>query len=302
MRLAGKVAWITGGGAGIGKAVSIRFAKEGANVVVLELDERRGEAVVESIRGAGGEAALAVGSATDETDVNRALDVALEEFGGLDILVNNAYYCHGTHVPDIDPELWDRNIEGCLKSAYLCSRAALPRMIRRGGGSIVNISSVNALMSFGEAAYSAAKAGVISLTKTTAVDYGPDGVRVNAICPGTVITEGWQHVLEKDPRIIRTNRRGLSPQTRGQTRGDRERCALSGLGRGVIRYRLGCRGRRGRDVWQSHVSGPRGRQTLVSAIAPFARRISLSNQDLADLMARCAEGGGDTNAAGRGDA
>ena len=202
MRLDGKVAWITGGGAGIGKAVSIRFAKEGAKVVVLELDQLRGEAVVESIRGAGGAAALVVGSATDEADVNRALHAAQEAFGGLDILVNNAYYCHGTHVPDIDPELWDRNIEGCLKSAYLCSRAALPQMIRRGGGSIVNISSVNALMSFGEAAYSAAKAGVISLTRTTAVDYGPDGVRVNAICPGTVITEGWQHVLEKDPRIF----------------------------------------------------------------------------------------------------
>ena len=202
MRLDGKVAWITGGGAGIGRAASMRFAKEGAKVVVLELDQARGEAVVESIHRADGAAALVVGSATDETDVNRAIDMAVKSYGGLDILVNNAYYCHGTRVLEIEPELWDRNIEGCLKSAYLCSRAALPQMIRRGGGSIVNISSVNAIMSFGESAYSAAKAGVISLTKTMAVDYGPEGVRVNAICPGTVITEGWQPVLEKDPQIF----------------------------------------------------------------------------------------------------
>lgn len=202
MRLEGKVAWITGGGAGIGKAVAMRFAKEGAKVVVLELDRDRGEAVVEAIKRTDGEAALVVGNATDEADVNRALDVALKSYGGLDILVNNAYYCHGTKVLDIDPDLWDRNIEGCLKSTYLCSRAALPRLIDRGGGSIVNISSVNAIMSFGESAYSAAKAGVISLTRTTAVDHGPRGVRVNAICPGTVITEGWQHVLEKDPEIF----------------------------------------------------------------------------------------------------
>ena len=202
MQLDGKVAWITGGGAGIGRAASMRFAKEGAKVVVLELDQARGEAVVESIHRADGEAALVVGSATDEADVKRALDMAMKTYGGLDILVNNAYYCHGTHVLEIDSELWDRNIEGCLKSAYLCSRASLPQMIQRGGGSIVNISSVNAIMSFGESAYSAAKAGVISLTKTMAVDYGPEGVRVNAICPGTVITEGWQPVLEKDPQIF----------------------------------------------------------------------------------------------------
>ena len=202
MRLEGKVAWITGGGAGIGRAVAMRFTKEGAKVVVLELDRDRGEAVVEAIKRADGEAALVVGSATEVTDVNRACDVAVERYGGLDILVNNAYFCHGTRILDIDQELWDRNIAGCLKSAYLCTRAALPQMVDRGGGSIVNISSVNAIMSFGESAYSAAKAGVISLTKTTAVDYGPEGVRVNAICPGTVITDGWQHVLEKDPEIF----------------------------------------------------------------------------------------------------
>lgn len=202
MRLKDKVAWVTGGGAGIGRAVAVRFAQEGAKLVILELDEAGGEAVAAEVREAGGEAALVVGNAADEVDTARAVDAAVSRFGGLDILVNNAYFCRGTHVLEIEPELWDRNIEGVLKTTYLCSRAALPQMLQRKGGSIVNISSVNALMSFSESAYSAAKAGVLALTRNMAVDYGPDGVRVNAICPGTVVTEGWKHALEKDPELF----------------------------------------------------------------------------------------------------
>lgn len=180
----------------------MRFAQAGARVTILELDGDRGQKVVQEVRSAGGQAELVVGSATSEEDATRAVDTAIERFGKLDILVNNAYFCRGDRVLDIEPELWDRNVEGVLKSAYLCSRAALPQMLQRRSGSIVNIASVNGLMSFGESAYSAAKAGVISLTRTMAVDYGPEGVRVNAVCPGTVMTDAWREALEKDPKIF----------------------------------------------------------------------------------------------------
>jgi NAD(P)-dependent dehydrogenase (short-subunit alcohol dehydrogenase family) len=202
MRLQDKVAWVTGGGRGIGRAISLRFAEEGARVVILEMDRDRGESAASEIRETGGEAALVVGNATAEEDVYRAVETAVERFGGLDVLVNNVYFCHGDRVLDIEPELWDRNIEGVLKSTYLCSRAALPQMLQRGSGCIVNISSVNALMAFGGSGYSAGKGGVVALTRTMAVDYGPDGVRVNVICPGTVETEVWQPMLEKDPDVL----------------------------------------------------------------------------------------------------
>lgn len=202
MRLKDKVAWITGGGAGIGKATAQRFVQEGARVVILELDEVRGRSVEAALGEMGGEVALVVGSATEEADVSRALDTAVERFGGLDVLVNNAYRCEGDTVLDIEPDVWDKNVEGVLKSTYLCCRAALPQMQHRGGGSIVNIASVNALMAFGETAYSAAKAGVIALTRNMAVNYGPDGIRVNAICPGTIATDAWRPVVEQDPEIF----------------------------------------------------------------------------------------------------
>ena len=202
MRFENKVVWITGGGRGIGRATALAFAGEGARVVILELTEAAGADTVSAIEREGGEAVLVVGDATNEEDAGRATETAIEHYRGLDILVNNAYYCRGDRVLDIEPELWDRNISGVLKSAYLCSRAALPHMMQGGGGAIVNVSSANALMAFGESAYSAAKAGMLSLTRTMAVDYGADNIRVNAVCPGTIQTEAWDPVLAKQPDML----------------------------------------------------------------------------------------------------
>jgi len=203
MRFKDRVVWVTGAGRGIGKATALAFAAEGARLALLELNEAAGSTTVEEIEAGGGEAVLVVGDATDEEAVHRTADTAVERFGALHVLVNNAYYCRGDKVLDIEPDLWDRNIAGVLKSAYLCSRAALPQMISGGGGAIVNVSSANALMAFGESAYSAAKAGMLSLTRTMAVDYGADGIRVNAICPGTIRTEAWDTVVEQNPDILK---------------------------------------------------------------------------------------------------
>ena len=120
----------------------------------------------------------------------------------MDILVNNAAIAEGDDILAIDEATWDLNLAVVLKSVYLCSRALLPAMLGRGRGAIVNIVSVNGLTGIGEEAYSAAKAGVINLTKNMAVRYGSRGVRVNVICPGTIQTPIWQSRLDKDPQVF----------------------------------------------------------------------------------------------------
>ena len=202
LELKDKVALITGGSRGIGRASALAFAAEGCKVAICARRQELIDKAAEATRSLGVDVYAVSADASSAEDVERFVTGAVEALGGVDILVNNAYFCHGDKVLDIEPELWHRNINGCLTSTYLCSRAALPQMIHRGGSAIINISSVNALMSFGESAYSAAKGGQLALTRTMAADYGPDGVRVNAICAGTVETDVWEEPLEKDPDIL----------------------------------------------------------------------------------------------------
>ena len=203
LHLKGKVALITGGSRGIGRATALAFAVEGCAVGFCARRQDGVDEVSALLEKAGARSLGVVADASVEADVERFVNGCAETLGGVDILVNNAYFCQGDKVLEIDPALWDRNINGSLKSTYLCSRAALPHMIGRGRGAIVNISSVNALMSFGESAYSAAKAGQLALTRTMAADYGRQGIRVNAICAGTVDTDAWRPVVEKDPDILK---------------------------------------------------------------------------------------------------
>ena len=201
--LGGKIALVTGGSKGIGRATALAFAAEGCAIGICARQQEGVDKAVSQIRETGARVMGVVADASVEADVERFVTSCVEELGGLDILVNNAYFCNGDKVLDIEPSLWDQNISGSLGSTYLCSRAVLPQMIHGGGGAIVNISSVNALMSFGESAYSAAKAGQLALTRTMAADYGPDGIRVNAICAGTVNTDAWRAVVEKEPDIFK---------------------------------------------------------------------------------------------------
>jgi NAD(P)-dependent dehydrogenase (short-subunit alcohol dehydrogenase family) len=188
-RFEGRVALVTGAGAGIGAATARRLAAEGAAVVTADLDRTSAGATAAAIAADGGRAvAIAVDVRRAEA-ARAAVALAVDEFGGLDVLVNNAGIVVYGELPDLDEADWDAQIDTNLKGPYLLSRHAIPAMRSRGGGAIVNLSSAQALASQPlVAAYSASKAGVVALTKTMAIDHGPDGIRVNCVLPGSVRT------------------------------------------------------------------------------------------------------------------
>lgn len=202
MLLSHTVAVVTGGGSGIGRAIAERFAREGSTVVVADLHGDRAEAVASGIDQAGGTAMAVAADVSTLDGVAHVFARAEEVFAPVDIVVNNAGASMGNDLRAIEPDIWDRNFEIVLKSAYLCTRAALPGMIARGKGSVLNIASVNGLMGLGEEAYSAAKAGMVNLTQNTAIRYGQHGVRANCIAPGTVETPIWAERVAANPNVF----------------------------------------------------------------------------------------------------
>jgi NAD(P)-dependent dehydrogenase (short-subunit alcohol dehydrogenase family) len=195
-RLAGKVAFITGGGGGIGRATAERFAEEGAKVVVADIDVSAGEAAASSARSRAanldGDAHFVRCDVTERTSVEAAIAETVTRYGKLDILHNNA---GGSTLQDgpvteaPEEEFW-RVIKLDLFGTFLCSKIAIPRIIEAGGGSVINMSSNVALMALpGRDCYTAAKGGVASLTRSMAVEYAPHKIRVNAIAPSVTLTE-----------------------------------------------------------------------------------------------------------------
>jgi meso-butanediol dehydrogenase / (S,S)-butanediol dehydrogenase / diacetyl reductase len=184
MRLDGRVAIISGGGTGIGAATARLFAHEGAKVVVTGRRPEHLQAVAEEVGGRAVE-----GDTADPDHVARAVAIAREAFGGLDVVIANAGVGFGGAAAEVDDERWGRTFDVNVTGAFRLVRAALPSLLERGGGSIVLVSSVSGLVSGTEsAAYVASKAAMIGLAKSLAVDYGPRGIRANALCPGWVIT------------------------------------------------------------------------------------------------------------------
>jgi NAD(P)-dependent dehydrogenase (short-subunit alcohol dehydrogenase family) len=199
-RLDKRVALITGAAGGIGSTMARLFAAEGAAVVVNDVSRSAAQHLCVEIREGGGRAMPVVADVSSAEAVDAMFAEAEAEFGDVDVLVNNAIWSSGdTTLEDEDEQVFDRTIAVCLKGPFLCTKRALQGMKRKNGGSIVTLSSVNALFAFGETAYTAAKGGLISMMRLVAAEYGAYNIRSNVICPGTIETENCMNYWQKFP-------------------------------------------------------------------------------------------------------
>jgi NAD(P)-dependent dehydrogenase (short-subunit alcohol dehydrogenase family) len=200
MRLQGRVAIVTGAGRGIGAATALKLAAEGAAVVVAEVDVLAGERVTENIAEQGGRASFVRTDVSDAAQIRACVDAAIRLYGQLDVLVNNAGVNFVRPTLDVTLEDWDRVLDVDLRGTFLFCQEALRHMAVRRTGSIINLSSVHARSSLsGAAPYAAAKGGVSAMTRSLAVEFGPLGIRVNAVCPGLTSTEIWKDIVAAGP-------------------------------------------------------------------------------------------------------
>ena len=224
-RLEDKIAIVTGGASGIGLAISKRFIEEGAKVIVADIDEVTASKKSKEM---GDNAFPFTVNISSSRQVQALMNFSFDSFGKIDILVNNAGIGAAASVPDTDEETWDRVINVNLKGTFLCMKHAIPLMKRNNGGCIINITSIAALVGLPErAAYSAAKGGILSLTRAAAIDHVGDGIRINCIAPGTVDTPWIERITKSyaDPDAARKNM--LNRQPHGRLVAPEEIAALS---------------------------------------------------------------------------
>lgn len=186
MRLANKVAIITGAASGIGRATAIRFAQEGASVVIADVNDPDGQACAEEIAANGGKSVFVHADVSKDADLEGMVETAVKTYGGLDILHNNAYWTNPQTALNTTGEIWQRTLDVSLRPVWLASKLAIPHMLGRGGGVILNTGSVHSVVGFaGYTSYQAAKGGMLSLTRALALELAPT-IRVVAILPGAI--------------------------------------------------------------------------------------------------------------------
>lgn len=188
MKLKNKVAIITGGGSGIGEATVLRFAEEGAKIVINDVNEDNANKLAEKLKANGGEVLVCVADVCNKSEVEKMVKQVIDKFGRLDILVNNAGINRDSFVKKMTEEQWDKVININLKGTFLCAQAALAPMMEQKSGRIINTASIGALGNLGQANYSASKAGVIGLTKTLALEGARYNINVNCVSPGATNT------------------------------------------------------------------------------------------------------------------
>ena len=207
MLLTDKVAIVTGGGSGIGEATSLRFSQEGAAVVVADMRLRKAKEVAKQINEQGGHALAIEVDVSIPESVATLVDRTVAEYGQLDVMFNNAGTLRPGTVIELDVDDWDLVMGVNVRSVYLGGKFAIPAMLNSGGGSIINTASISGLHGDGGAvAYAASKAAVINLTRAMSTDHAADGIRVNAICPGTIETPPVMRMME-DPVALEINMR-----------------------------------------------------------------------------------------------
>ena len=205
MLLENKIAIVTGGASGIGEASAKRFAAEGASVLVVDIRRDRAEAVAEAITQADGEAHAFGANVAEPDDVQAMVAAAVDRWGGLHVLYSNAGTIRPGTAVELEPRDWDLVMNVNVRSVYLGAKYAVPPMVAGGGGSIINTASISGLHGDGgSVVYAASKAAVINLTRALSTDHAPTGVRVNAICPGTIATPPVQRMMS-DPAVLERN-------------------------------------------------------------------------------------------------
>lgn len=217
MQFKGKVVIVTGASSGIGRATALAFAREGAAVAIADKDKATGDQVALEIRQSGGDAEVFTTDVSRESEVRALLEAVLGRWGRLDVLVNNAGIYHQADATATPETVWNNVMAVNLTGAFLCIKHAVPVMMQAGGGAIVNVASEAGLVGIrNQVAYNVSKGGLISLTRSCAVDFATNGIRVNCVCPGTTDTPLVRAAVGRaaDPRAARRALEEVRPADR----------------------------------------------------------------------------------------